>query len=406
MMKPAEQIQRIRAGTVDVLPEKELIEKLDTGRPLRIKFGADPSAPDLHLGHCVALMKLREFQDLGHTVIFLIGDFTGMIGDPTGRADGRKPLEREQVRANAVSYENQVFKLLDRSKTEVRFNSEWMDTMSASDIVRLCAQWNVARMLERDDFSKRYAEQRSIGIHEFLYPLIQAYDSVALRADVEVGGTDQRFNLLLGREIQKAYGLDPQVIVTLPLLEGIDGRQKMSKSLGNAIGIAEQPAEIFGKVMSISDVLMVRYYELLGVAGSASLRSSIENGAMHPMEAKKRLACSLAERFWGAEAAQEALQQFERRYQQRLVPKDVPRFVWPAPVSASISLPQVMKECALAKSTSEARRLISQGAVRVNGERTTDVHHGLSSASGEILIEVGSRKICRVIFPQPARQGA
>jgi tyrosyl-tRNA synthetase len=405
MIKPADQLQRIRSGAVDVLPEQELIEKLGKGKPLRIKFGADPSAPDLHLGHCVALMKLREFQDLGHTVIFLIGDFTGMIGDPTGRADGRKPLAREQVRANAVSYENQVFKLLDRNKTEVRFNSEWMDTMSASDIVKLCAQWNVARMLERDDFAKRYAEQRSIGIHEFLYPLIQAYDSVALHADVEVGGTDQRFNLLLGREIQKAYGLEPQVIVTLPLLEGIDGRQKMSKSLGNAIGIAEEPAEIFGKVMSISDVLMMRYFALLRVPDGASLRSSIERGATHPMDAKKELARSLVERFWGAEAAQEALQQFERRYQQRLLPEEVPQFEWPAPVSASISLAQAMKETGLAKSTSEARRLIAQGAVRVDGRRTTDIHYGISSVCGAVLIEVGSRKICRVIFPDSVKKG-
>jgi tyrosyl-tRNA synthetase len=314
MMSPTEQIPLIRRGTVDVLPEDEFLAKLRQKRPLRVKFGADPSAPDLHLGHGVALTKLREFQDLGHTVIFLIGDFTGMIGDPTGRSDTRKPLTREQVRANAVSYEEQVFKVLDRNRTEVRFNSEWMDRMSASDVVRLCALCSVARMLEREDFSKRYSEQQSIGIHEFLYPLVQAYDSVALKADVEVGGTDQRFNLLLGREVQKAYGLEPQVIVTLPLLEGTDGRQKMSKSLGNAIGIAEPPAEIFGKLMSISDDLMMRYYELLTAEDNAVLRAGIERGELHPMAAKKGLAKSLVERFYDASVGQQALTA-ERRFQ-------------------------------------------------------------------------------------------
>lgn len=400
-----EQLDRIRSGVVEVVPEEELLAKLRRGSPLRVKFGADPSAPDLHLGHCVALTKLREFQELGHTVIFLIGDFTGMIGDPTGRSDARKPLTREEVRANAVSYEKQVFKVLRHDRTEVRFNSEWMDSMSSSDIVRLCAQSSVARMLERDDFSRRYAEQRSIGIHEFLYPLIQGYDSVALRADVEVGGTDQRFNLLLGREIQKAYSLEPQVIVTLPLLEGVDGRQKMSKSLGNAIGIAEAPGEIFGKVMSISDELMLRYCELLIPAGDGtSLRQALEDRELHPMEAKKRLARALVERFYDSHAAQQACEQFERRFQKGLLPENIRRCELPSRAEL-LSLPQVMRESGLVKSTSEARRLISQGAVRVNGIRTTDVGHRLP-ATGEALIEVGSRRIVQIIFVESAPEGA
>jgi len=281
-----EQMRVICRGTVDVLPREELAAKLREGRPLRVKLGADPSAPDLHLGHLVALNKLREFQDLGHVVIFLIGDFTGMIGDPTGRSETRKPMTLEQVRANAETYRQQVFKILDPARTEVRFNSEWMDRMPARDMIRLCAHYTVARMLERDDFAKRYEEERAIGVHEFLYPLIQGYDSVALQADVEVGGTDQRFNLLVGREIQKAYGQASQVVVTLPLLEGTDGVQKMSKSLGNAIGIADRPDDMFGKLMSISDAMMLRYYELLVGEEVNALRRQIESGAVHPMELK------------------------------------------------------------------------------------------------------------------------
>lgn len=406
MMSPDEQLRLIARGAVDVLPEEDLAAKLRKGAPLRVKFGADPSAPDLHLGHTVALSKLREFQDLGHTVIFLIGDFTGMIGDPTGRSDTRRPLTREQVRANAVSYEQQVFKVLDRSRTEVRFNSEWMDEMSASDLVHLCGQYSVARMLEREDFSRRYSEERSIGLHEFLYPLVQAYDSVALKADVEVGGTDQRFNLLLGREIQKAYGVAPQVIVTLPLLEGTDGRQKMSKSLRNAIGIAEPAAEIFGKVMSISDELMLCYYERLFVEGFATVRADIESGKAHPMEAKKRLAKELVARFYDSVAAQQALEEFEHRFQKGLLPEDVPRFVWPGRSGETVPLANAMKQSGLAKSTSEARRLISQGGVRVGGIRVTDVQFGIDPGDGEVLIQVGSRRICRIVFSPLDPQGA
>lgn len=405
-MEASAHLSLIRRGTTDVLPEEEFIAKLRRGKPLRVKFGADPSAPDLHLGHCVALTKLREFQDLGHTIIFLIGDFTAMIGDPTGRSETRRPLTREQVRDNAVTYRDQVFKILDPGKTEVRFNSEWMDPMSAADVVRLCAHYSVARMLERDDFSKRFGDRRPIGVHEFLYPLVQAYDSVALRADVEVGGTDQRFNLLLGREIQKAYGQETQVIVTLPLLEGTDGRQKMSKSLGNAIGIAESPGEIFGKLMSISDELMLRYYELLTREDVAALRDQLRNGRVHPMLLKKQLAALIVARFYDDQVAQRVLQEFERQFQKGLLPEEVPIFEWPGTSSGSIPLVRAMKESGLAKSTSDARRLISQGAVRVEGERITDLNHRVDPSDGRRLIQVGSRRLIALVFRSEGGEGA
>lgn len=391
-------LRLIRRGTVDVLPLSELRDKLRRGRPLRVKFGADPSAPDLHLGHCVALSKLREMQDLGHLVIFLIGDFTAMIGDPTGRSETRPALTREEVRDNARTYEAQVFKILDASRTEVRFNSEWMQSMPASDLVRLCGQYSVARMLERDDFSRRFAEQRSIGIHEFLYPLIQAYDSVALRADVELGGTDQRFNLLVGREIQKAYGQEPQVVLTMPLLEGTDGRQKMSKSLGNAIGITEPPSEMFGKVMSISDDLMLRYYELLTPENVADMRRELSAGQVHPMALKKRLASLLVSRFYDDQAARRAQRDFELQFQKRLLPEEVPTFHWPGQPTQAVSLVQAMKQSGLVRSASEARRLIVQGAVRVEGRRIADVNHRIDAAAGRVLIQVGSRRIVSLVF--------
>jgi tyrosyl-tRNA synthetase len=402
MTSPA-QLSVIRRGTIDLLPEEELVAKLKRGKPLRVKFGADPSAPDLHLGHCVALTKLRDLQDLGHQIIFLIGDFTAMIGDPTGRSETRRPLTRDQVRDNAVTYQDQVFKILDPAKTEVRFNSEWMDAMSASDLVRLCAQYSVARMLEREDFSKRFAEQRAIGVHEFLYPLIQAYDSVALRADVEVGGTDQRFNLLLGREIQKAYGQESQIILTLPLLEGTDGHMKMSKSLGNAIGIAEPPGEIFGKLMSISDVLMLRYYGLLTNEDVLELRGKLEAGDVHPMGLKKQLASQMVARFYDENVAQRAKEEFERRFQKGLLPEEVPEFDWPDVASVGIPLVRAMKESGLVKSTSDARRLITQGAVRVEGQRVSDVNHQVDPSVGRVLIQVGSRRITSIVF---RREGA
>jgi tyrosyl-tRNA synthetase len=366
-----------------------------------VKFGADPSAPDLHLGHVVALTKLRELQDLGHQVIFLIGDFTGMIGDPTGKSETRKPLSREQVLANAETYRQQVFHVLDAARTEVRFNSEWMEPMSAADVVRLCAHSTVARMLERDDFAKRYAEERAIGIHEFLYPLVQGYDSVALRADIEVGGTDQRFNLLVGRELQKAYGQAAQVVVTLPLLEGTDGVQKMSKSLGNAIGVADAPEEMFGKLMSISDAMMLRYYELLTRDDLATLRAQLASGALHPMEAKKRLAQQVVARFHADDEGQRQRDAFERRFQRRELPQDVPTFAWPEVPASALPLPQVMAAAGLVTSTSEARRLIRQGAVRVNGVRVQDLAHAIAPAAAPLLIQVGSRRLVAVKFPLP-----
>jgi tyrosyl-tRNA synthetase len=390
----------IRRGTVDLLPEEELVAKLREGRPLRVKFGADPSAPDLHLGHTVALTKLRQFQDLGHQVIFLIGDFTGMIGDPTGKSETRKSLTREEVGANAETYRQQVFKILDPERTEVRFNSEWMDRMSAAELVRLSAHYTVARMLERDDFATRYAEERAIGVHEFLYPLVQGYDSVALRADIEVGGTDQRFNLLVGREIQKAYGLAPQVVLTLPLLEGTDGTQKMSKSLGNAIGIAEPPAEIFGKIMSISDAMMVRYYELLTNEELGTLRQQLDSGALHPMEAKKQLARSIVARFYDDAAARHVLEAFEHRFQRRELPEDLAVFEWPAAAPLPASLAQVMTLSGMTSSMSEARRLIGQGAVRIDGSRVDDISHHIERTEKGVVLQVGRRRIQRISFPR------
>jgi tyrosyl-tRNA synthetase len=393
-----QQLGIIRRGTVDVLPEDDLAKKLQERRPLRVKFGADPSAPDLHLGHAVALTKLRQFQDLGHVVVFLIGDFTGMIGDPTGKSETRKPLTRAEVSANAETYRQQVFKVLDPARTEVRFNSEWMDRMSAADMVRLCGHYTVARMLERDDFAKRYAQQRSIGVHEFLYPLVQGYDSVALRADIEVGGTDQRFNLLVGREIQKAYGLMPQAIVTVPLLEGTDGIAKMSKSLGNAIGIADPPEDIFGKLMSVSDAMMLRYYELLTTEDVSALRQGINSGVLHPMEVKKRLATRIVRRFYDEAAAQRELHRFEQRFQRRELPTDLPTFRWPTAVSESLLLLDVIAAAGLAKTRSEIRRLIQQGAVRVDAQRIDDVHYRLLPTDKSLVIQVGPRRAVAFSF--------
>jgi tyrosyl-tRNA synthetase len=391
------QLAAIQRGVVDLVPLEELVARLREGRPLRVKFGADPSAPDLHLGHAVALSKLRQLQELGHTVVFLIGDFTGMIGDPTGKSETRKPLTREQVRANAETYRQQVFKVLDPARTEVRFNSEWMDQMSAADIVRLCAHYTVARMLERDDFSRRYDEQRPIGVHEFLYPLIQGYDSVVLHADVEVGGTDQRFNLMVGRELQKAYGQAPQVVLTLPLLEGTDGVAKMSKSLGNAIGITEPPAEIFGKVMSISDALMLRYYELLTGEDVGGLREAMAAQRVHPMEVKKRLAHVLVARFHGEDAAVEAERGFTRRFQQRELPAEVSTVAFRTEAGA-VGVVDVLASTGLVGSRSEARRMIAQGAVRIDGERVIGQDAQVATARRRIVVQVGPRRVRAVEF--------
>jgi tyrosyl-tRNA synthetase len=413
-MSVAADIAQLRQGVVDVVPEHELAAKLDLAareqRPLRVKLGADPSAPDLHLGHTVVLEKLRQFQELGHTVIFLIGDFTARIGDPSGRSETRKPLSAEDVKRNAATYTEQVFRILDRERTEVRFNSEWMSAMHADDVVRLCSHYTVARILERDDFEQRFRAKQPIGIHEFLYPLVQGYDSVALRADIEIGGTDQRFNLLVGREIQKAYGVAPQVIMTMPLLEGTDGVQKMSKSLGNYVGVSESPDDIFGKVMSISDELMLRWYDLLAPGVAARVRGEITQGTLHPRQAKVDLAVQQVARFHGDAMAGEARDRFDRRFARgELPPELIPEWHSAEPLPTALALPSLLTEIGLTKSNSEARRLIAQGAVRIDGTVVRTERHELGvqdRADGEaasVLIEVGKRRVRRLIFDGRSR---
>ena len=383
-------------GADEILLPDDLTEKLKEGRPLRIKAGFDPTAPDLHFGHAVLLHKLRQFQDLGHEIFFLIGDFTGMIGDPTGKNVTRKPLTREAVVANAQTYETQIFKVLDRDRTRVVFNSEWIDRMSPGEMLKLTARQTVARMLERDDFSKRYRSGQSIGIHEFIYPLIQGYDSVVIKADVELGGTDQKFNLLVGRELQKQYGQSPQVVMTMPILEGLDGAQKMSKSLGNYIGLTESPNEMFGKVMSISDTLMWRYFELLSFRGAAdveALKCRVNEGE-NPMTIKYMLAEELVGRYHSAAHARQAHEAFIARFSKGKLPDDIPEMSLDSS-EAFMDLSVVLKETGLTASTSEARRMVSQGAVRVNGERVEDFSHGLERGD-RYLIQVGKRRIMHV----------
>jgi tyrosyl-tRNA synthetase len=390
------QLELIKRGAVDVLPEEELIAKLKKNRPLRIKAGFDPTAPDLHLGHTVLIQKMKQFQDLGHEVIFLIGDFTGMIGDPTGKSETRKQLTREEVARNAETYKEQIFKILDREKTIVEFNHRWMEKLDAAAMVELTAKYTVARMLERDDFKQRYQKQQPISIHEFLYPLIQGYDSVALKADVELGGTDQRFNLLMGRELQREYGQEAQVVLTMPLLEGLDGVHKMSKSLGNYIGITDAPEDMFGKVMSISDTLMWRYYELLSDKDMREIRicqAQVENGSLHPMAAKKLLGAELVARFHGPDAAASAQNYFESRFQKKSTEVDIrQQFSAPEP----IWICRLIVDLKFAKSTSDARRLIAQGGVRVDGQVVSDVNFQFHDASHRIL-EVGKNRIAQVV---------
>jgi tyrosyl-tRNA synthetase len=390
------QFEIIRRGAVDLLPEEELLAKLKQGRPLRVKAGFDPTAPDLHLGHTVLIQKMKQFQDLGHEVIFLIGDFTGMIGDPTGKSETRKQLTREEVGKNAETYKEQIFKILDPKKTTIEFNHRWMEKMDAVAMIQLTAKYTVARMLEREDFKQRYQKQQSISIHEFLYPLIQGYDSVVLKADVELGGTDQRFNLLMGRELQREYGQEAQVVLTMPLLEGLDGVQKMSKSSGNYIGINEPAEDIFGKIMSISDELMWRYYELLSdqdLRQIQTLRAQVESGGLHPMEVKKSLGAELVARFHGATAAESAREYFETKFQKKVAPADIrKRFSAKEP----IWICRLMVELAFAKSTTEARRLIAQGAVRVDGHAINDVNFEFQGGAHSIL-EVGKNRIAQAV---------
>ncbi|HEY5672961.1 MAG TPA: tyrosine--tRNA ligase [Malonomonas sp.] len=397
MKSVQEQMEIIRRGAVEILVEAELEERLKAGQPLRIKAGFDPTAPDLHLGHTVLIQKLKQFQDLGHEVCFLIGDFTGMIGDPTGKNETRKPLTKEQVLDNAKTYQEQIFKILDPAKTRVVFNSEWMGKMSAADLISLAGKYTVARMLERDDFNKRYNNQQPIAIHEFLYPLVQGYDSVALESDVELGGTDQKFNLLVGRELQKQAGQKPQSVLTMPLLEGLDGVNKMSKSLNNYIGITEPAKEIYGKVMSISDELMLRYYELLSDVDLDALQrvksgvAGTEGGA-HPMVSKKALALELTARFHGAEVAQAAAEEFVRQFAQKQLPDEIPLTLISA--DGPVWICRLLVEAGLVKSNGEARRMVTQGAVSLDGERVEDADLEVSLLT-ERTVQVGKRRFAR-----------
>jgi len=397
-MLQAEALEQIKRGAQEILVESALVERLNEGRSLRIKAGFDPTAPDLHLGHTVLLNKLRQFQDLGHETIFLIGDFTGMIGDPTGKNVTRKPLSRDEVIENAETYETQIFKILDPEKTLVMFNSSWMNKMDAADLIQLAAKHTVARMLERDDFSKRYGAGQPIAIHEFLYPLVQGYDSVALNADVELGGTDQKFNLLVGRQLQEAYGQKPQVVLTMPILEGLDGIQKMSKSLNNYIGITDAPDDMFGKLMSISDDLMWRYFELLSfrpLAEISKLRQEMAEGR-NPRDIKFELGRELVSRFHSQNDADRAQENFIARFQKGALPQEIPEVNLSAG-GEGIPVANVLKDAGLTASTSEAMRMIRQGAVRIDGERIADPKL-LLMAGTSCVCQVGKRRFAQVVI--------
>jgi tyrosyl-tRNA synthetase len=400
MLSVQEQLKVIHRGATEVIDEKELALQLEksikTGRPLRVKAGFDPTAPDLHLGHTVLLQKMKQFQDLGHEAIFLIGDFTGMIGDPTGKSETRKSLTVEEVQTNAKTYLEQVFKILDESKTTVAYNSEWMNKFSSVDMIGLTASYTVARMLERDDFQKRMANNLPVSIHELMYPLIQGYDSVALKADVELGGTDQKFNLLVGRDMQRSYGVAPQTVLTMPLLEGTDGVQKMSKSLGNSIGVLDAPGEMFGKILSISDELMWRYFELLSDIGEeelGSLKTQAKTGELNPKHIKVRLAKEIVARYHSAEDAEHADREFDNVFKKKNIPDTIPEAeTWG---NEARWICKVLAENALTESTSAARRLIQQGAVTVNGQKISDKDHQLAG-NQEHLIKVGKKRFLKI----------
>ncbi|MCL1040543.1 MULTISPECIES: tyrosine--tRNA ligase [Shewanella] len=388
-------LAEIKRGTDEILLESDLLEKLKEGRPLRIKLGADPTAPDIHLGHTVILNKMRAFQELGHEVIFLIGDFTGMVGDPSGKNSTRPPLTREQVLANAETYKEQVYKILDPAKTRIEFNSSWLEPLGAAGMIRLASQQTVARMMERDDFKKRYASGQSIAIHEFMYPLLQGYDSVALESDVELGGTDQKFNLLMGRELQKAAGQKPQTVIMMPLLEGLDGVKKMSKSANNYIGVSEPAGEMFGKIMSISDDLMWRYFELLSfrpLEEIAQLKSDVENGT-NPRDVKIALAKEIIARFHDEAAAEAAHQEFINRFQKGAIPDDIQEIEIVA--GEGIGIANVLKDAGLVSSTSEAMRMIKQGAAKLDGEKIEDSRLVLNSGMTGVF-QVGKRKFAKI----------
>lgn len=397
-----EQIELIERGVVDCISREELIKKLErsreTGVPLKIKAGFDPTAPDLHLGHTVLLQKLKHFQELGHDVYFLIGDFTGLIGDPTGKSETRKALTREDIARNAETYKEQVFKILDPYKTKIAFNSEWLGKLDSFEMIRLASELTVARMLEREDFKNRFENGKPISIHEFLYPLIQGYDSVAMQADVELGGTDQLFNVLMGRDMQRSRGQEAQIVLTLPLLEGLDGVNKMSKSLGNYIGITDPANEIYGKVMSISDSLMYRYYELLSDLSTpeiVKLQKEVENGTLHPKAVKQKLARELTARFHTDEAALQAEQNFDNVFAKNDLPDDLKEY---APQSSeAIWLPKLLVEAGLVSSTSDGRRMIKQSAVSLDGQKITDIDYKVEP-EGQMIVKVGKRRFCKIIF--------
>lgn len=399
MVSVEQQLKIIKRGVAEILPEALLVEKLKRGKPLKVKLGLDPTAPDIHLGHTVVLRKLKQFQDLGHHIIIIIGDFTGRIGDPTGRSETRKPLTDEDIRRNAKTYEEQIFKILDKDKTQVSFNSTWLAPLTFADVVNLAARYTVARMLEREDFTKRFKEGRPISVHEFFYPLMQGYDSVALTADIEFGGTDQKFNLLMGRHLQEEFGQEPQVAIMMPILEGLDGVQKMSKSLGNYIGIDEAPTEIYGKSMSIPDSLMVRYFELVtdvSLEELEEIRAGLENGTLHPRDTKMRLAYTLVRLYHGEALAEQAQNEFIKVFQQGDLPDDIPEITFenqPEP----IWLPKLLIQLMLASGSSEAKRAIQQGSVKINGEKITDTDAKITVSDG-MIVQVGKRKFAKVVF--------
>ena len=397
MLSVDEQLKTLRRGTAEIIDEKDLKELLAKGRPLRIKAGFDPTAPDLHLGHTVLLYKMKQFQDLGHEVIFLIGDFTGMIGDPTGRSETRKNLTPDEVKENAKTYLEQVYKILDSEKTIISYNSEWMGKFTSVNMIELAAKYTVARMLERDDFQKRLAKNLPVSIHELMYPLIQGYDSVALKSDVELGGTDQKFNLLVGRDLQRAYGQKPQIVLTMPLLEGTDGVQKMSKSLGNSIGVFDPPNEMFGKIMSISDDLMWRYYELLSQVSMDELswlKEQAKSGTLNPKNAKMYLAKEIVTRYHSSDLAESAIIEFENVFKKKNIPEDIPIIIgWG---SEPYNICNILKDNKLTDSTSAARRLIQQGSVTVNGEKIEDVNQEFSGDK-EYLIKVGKKRFLKIV---------
>ena len=402
MIAVEEQLELIERGVVDCISREELTTKLErsvkTGIPLKIKTGFDPTAPDLHVGHTVLLQKMKHFQDLGHEVYFLIGDFTGFIGDPTGKSDTRKPLTREDIAKNAETYKEQVFKILDPEKTKIAFNSEWLGKIDSFDMIRLASELTVARMLERDDFKKRFEGGRPISIHEFLYPLIQGYDSVAMEADVELGGTDQLFNLLVGRDLQRSRGQEPQIVLTMPLLEGLDGVNKMSKSLGNYIGITDAANDIYGKTMSVTDELMFRYYELLSDLSSVEiedLRQGLEQGTLHPKQIKQKLARELTARFHSEQEAIQAEQNFDNVFAKHDLPDDIPEYA--AHSDEPVWLPKLLADSGLVSSTSDGRRMIKQNAVSIDGEKIGDTDFSVEPR-GDLILKVGKRRFCKVVF--------